>query len=236
MKTFISNNPYMAMWDKVVNKYSGEYGPYFESYKAKTGMYEVIIIGRAGEGIWTTGELIGAAAIEKGKYCKVIFAMPGERRNTPARSFVRFADEKVHFPVSWIHSGDDVLILEEEFLKFSSPVLDFDVATVTQRMNPNGFCIVNSPKKPQELKGDIAGKLITVDASKISNEVLGSPFFMNMAVIGAYLGVRKFILIDEIKNAIKEFTNPRGHKIFQGKNGEMNIKALQAGYEAVKKF
>lgn len=233
MRTFVSNNPYMAMWDKVVNQYSSEYGPYFESYKSKTGMQEVILIGRAGEGIWTAGELIGAAAIEKGKYCKVIFAMPGERRNTPARSFVRFANEDVHFPVSWIHSGDDVLILEEEFLHFSSPVLDFDVASITQRMNPNGFCIVNSPKKPQELKPDIAGKLITVDASKISNEVLGSPFFMNMAVIGAYLAIRKIFSLEEMEKAIKEFTNPRGHKIFQGKTGDINIKALQAGYRAV---
>jgi 2-oxoacid:acceptor oxidoreductase gamma subunit (pyruvate/2-ketoisovalerate family) len=226
-------NTYMAMWDKVVNKYSGEYGPYFDDYKAKTGMEEVTLIGRAGEGVWTAGELLAAAAIEKGKYSKVIFAMPGERRNSPTRSFLRFADEPVHFPAAWIHSADDMLILEEELLTLTSPVLDLDVATMTRRMNSNGFCVVNSPKKPAAIKGDIAGTPVTVDATKISVDYLGSPFLVNVAVIGAYLAVKKGFLIEEVEEAIKNFINPRGHRIFDGKRGEMNLKALRVGYETV---
>jgi len=227
-------NTYMAMWDKVVNKYSGEYGTYFESYKAKTRMQEVSLIGRAGEGVWLAGELLAAAAIEKGKYSKVIFTMPGERRNSPTRSFLYIADEPVHFPVSWIHKADDILILEEDLLTFSSPMLDLDVATMTRRMNPHGYCIVNSPKQPIELEGEVAGKLVTVDASRISVEYLGGPFFLNTAVIGAYLAVRKSILIEDIEAAIKNFINPRGHKILDGEKGEMNIKALRAGNESAK--
>jgi len=225
-------NTYMAMWDNVVNKYRGEYGRYFDEYKAKTGMKEVTLIGRAGEGVWVAGELLAAAAIEKGKYSKVIFAMPGERRNSPTRSFLRFADEPVHFPASWIYSADDMLILEEELLTFTSPVLDLDVATMTKRMNPDGFCIVNSPQKPVALKGDIAGRAVTVDATKISVDYLGSPFLVNVAMIGAYCAVRKSFFIEEVEAAITSFINPRGHRIFEGKRGAMNLKALKAGYEA----
>jgi Pyruvate/2-oxoacid:ferredoxin oxidoreductase gamma subunit len=127
-----------------------------------------------------------------------------------------------------------VLILEEDLLSFSSPVLDFDVSTLTRRMNPNGYCVVNSPKKPNKLGGDIAGRPVTVDGTKISLEYLKSPFYMNMAVIGAYLAFRKTIDIEDMERAIKEFINPRGHKILEGKMGEMNIKALRAGYESAK--
>jgi len=227
-------NTYMAMWDKVVSKYSGHYESYFEKYKEENGISEVTLLGRAGEGIWMAGELLAAAAIEKGKYGKVIFAMPGERRNSPTRSFLRIADKPIHFPACWIYSADDVLILEEDLLTFSSPVLDFEVSTLTRRMNPNGYCVVNSTKRPNELRGDIAGKPVTVDGTKISVEYLGSPFFMNMAVMGAYLAFRKTILIEDMETAIRDFTNPRGHRILEGKMGEMNIKALRAGYESAK--
>ncbi len=227
-------NTYMAMYERVVNKYSAEYGPYFKAYKAKTGMREVTLLGRAGEGVWMTGELLASALIEKGKRCKVIFMMPGERRNTLTRSFLRFADVPVDFPVSWIHSADDIIILEEELLTFNSPVLDVEVPVITTRMDPNGFCVINSPKAPGELGGDIAGKPVTVDATRISVEYLGNPFFMNMAVMGAYLAVRKDILIEEMEAAIRNFINPRGHRPFAGEKGDMNIKALRAGYASVK--
>lgn len=234
MSTFVSSNPYMAMWDRVVNKYSKEYGPYFESFKAKTRLNEVIMIGRAGEGVWLAGELLAAAAIESGKYGKVIFAMPGERRNTPARSYVRFSDHPVRFPASWIHNADDILIFEEEMLTFSSPVLDLDIPTITCRMNPNGFCIVNSSKAPGELGGDVAGKLVTVDGTKISGKILKNPFFMNMAVMGAYLAAKKSDLVNAMESTIKNFVNPRGHKIFGEELGDLNIKAFRVGYESAK--
>ena len=127
-----------------------------------------------------------------------------------------------------------MLILEEELLTLTSPVLDLDVSTMTRRMNPNGFCVVNSPKRPAALKGDVAGTTITVDATKISVDHLGSPFLVNVAIIGAYLAVRKSLLIEEVEEAIKNFINPRGHRIFDGKRGEMNLRALRAGYKSAK--
>jgi 2-oxoacid:acceptor oxidoreductase gamma subunit (pyruvate/2-ketoisovalerate family) len=227
-------NTYMAMWDKVVDTYSGQYGPYFQDYKAKTGLKEITLIGRAGEGVWMAGELLGAAAINKGKYSKVIFSMPGERRNTPTRSYVRFADAPVHFPVSWIHSADDMIVLEEELLTLSSPVLDFDVPTMTRRMMKNGFCVINSSKSPAKLRRHIPGKPVSVDASRISVEYLGNPFFVNIPVLGAYAKVSKDLSIEDMERAVRTFVNPRGHRVFDGARGEMTVKALRAGYESAK--
>lgn len=227
-------NTYMAMWDNVVNAYSAQYGPYFQSYKAKTKLKEITLIGRAGEGVWMAGELLGAAAIEKGKYGKVIFTMPGERRNTPTRSFVRFADVPVHFPVSWIHSADDMIILEEELLTLNSPVLDLDISIMTGRMTPDGFCVINSPKSPAKFRRSVPGKPVTVDASAISISCLGSPFFVNIPVIGAYLAVSKELTIEDVETAIRRFINPRGHRIFSDTKAELTIKALRAGYESAR--
>jgi 2-oxoacid:acceptor oxidoreductase gamma subunit (pyruvate/2-ketoisovalerate family) len=225
----------MAMWDKVVGAHSGQYGLYFQNYKTKTGLREITMIGRAGEGVWMAGELLGAAASVRGKYTKVIFTMPGERRNTPTRSFVRFSDSPVNFPVSYIHSADDMIILEEELLTLSSPVLDLDVSTMTKRMEPGGFCVVNSQKSPAELERYVSGKPVCVDGSAISNEYLGSPFFVNIPVIGAYLSVSKDLKIEDMESAIKEFINPRGHRVFDQAKSKQSIKALRAGYESVRR-
>jgi|GEM_PF-6330997 2-oxoacid:acceptor oxidoreductase gamma subunit (pyruvate/2-ketoisovalerate family) len=225
-------NTYMAMWDKVVETYSGLYGPYFEKYKAETGLREVTLVGRAGEGVWMAGELLGAAAIGKGRYGKVIFTMPGERRNTPARSFVRFSDKAVHFPVSWIHAADHMVVLEEELLTLSSPVLDLDIAVMIRRMDPKGFCIINSRKPARRLRGQITGKPVTVDATGISIKLLGSPFFVNIPVIGAFLAVTNDITVEEMNEAITGFVNPRGHRVFDGARGKMTLDALKAGYES----
>ncbi|MBI5444303.1 MAG: 2-oxoacid:acceptor oxidoreductase family protein [Deltaproteobacteria bacterium] len=227
-------NAYMDMWDRVVAKYSGEYGPCFADYKAKTGLRETILLGRAGEGVWLAGELLAAAAIEQGKESKVIFSMPGERRNSPTRSFLRVADTPIHFPASWIHNADDVLILEEELATLSSAVLDLDIPTIIRRMNPDGFCIVNSAKGPGQLQGGIPGRTVTVDATRISVELFGSPFFVNLAVIGAYLAAAKVFSLEQLESAIANFTNPRGHKVLSGKQGERNVAALRAGYGAAR--
>ncbi len=225
-------NPYMAMWDAVVAKYSGEYGPYFAQYKEKTGLREVILLGRAGEGVWLAGELLAAAAIAKGKYSKVIFSMPGERRNSPTRSFLRVAETPIHFPASWVHNADDILVLEEELVTLSSAVLDLDIPTILRRMSPDGVCVVNSPKPPEELPGEIPGRVVTVDATKISVEHFGSPFFVNLAVIGAYLAAVNAFSLEQLEAAIANFTNPRGHKVLSGRQGERNVAALKAGYGA----
>lgn len=227
-------NTYMAMWDRVVDSYSGQYGVYFQNYKAKMRLKEITLIGRAGEGVWMAGELLGAAAIEKGKFSKVIFSMPGERRNTPTRSYVRFADAPVHFPVSWIHSADDMIVLEEELLRLSSAVLDFDVPTMTSRMMKTGFCVINSRKSVDELRSLIPGKPVSVDASRISVEYLGNPFFVNVPVLGAYARVSGVLSIEDMATAIRAFVNPRGHRVFDGKKGDLTVKALVAGYESAK--
>lgn len=228
-------NTYMAMWDKVADKYKGEYGPYIESYKAKTGMREITFIGRAGEGVWTAGDLLCEALSGRGKYCRINFIMPGDRGNVLSRSFLTYANEPISFPVCWIHSADDMLVFEEELLTLDSLVFGVDISVMTRWMNPQGFCVVNSPKRPNEIRGNITGKPVTVDATRISHECFGHPFFLNIPVIGAYLATRKDILtIEEMETAIKNFINPRGHKLFDGERGEQNIKALRAGYKSVR--
>jgi 2-oxoacid:acceptor oxidoreductase gamma subunit (pyruvate/2-ketoisovalerate family) len=234
MNGIVSSNPYMAMYDRVVNRYSGEYDSHFKSYKAKTKLSEVILIGRGGEGIWLSGEVLAATAIESGKYSKVIFRMPGERRSTPTFSYLRVADEAISFPTSFIYSADDILLFEEDMFTYTSVIFDMDIPTVACRMNPEGLCVVNSAKSPSELSGDLAGKLVTVDGTRISEQYLGTPFYMNFPVIGAYLAAKKSKLMKQMETTIKNFRNPRGHKLFEGKLGDLNIKALRAGYESAK--
>lgn len=225
---------YTDMWDIIENKYRDEYGPLMEEYKKSVNLREVALIGRAGYGIWQGGEILCSALIASGKFAKSIFIMPGERRNTPTRSFVRFADAPVILPNSHIYKPDDMIIAESTFLDFRSPVLDVDIASLVSKMDATGVCVLNSSKLPDQVKASLTAKLVTVDASQIALEILGNAFLGNTALIGAYIAATKILPLESAEKAIMEFTDPRGRRVFSGKRGELNVKAVRAGYESVR--
>lgn len=225
---------YTEMWDIIENKYRDEYGPLMEEYKKGVNLREVALIGRAGYGIWQAGELLCGALIASGKFAKSIFLMPGERRNTPTRSFIRFADVSVNLPNSHIYKPDDMIIAESTFLNFQSVVLDVDIVSLLSKMDSTGVCVLNSSKPPDQVNASLKAKLVTVDASQIALEILGDAFLGNTALLGAYIAATKILPLESFEKAIMEFKDPRGRRIYSGEKGELNVKAARAGYESVR--
>ena len=129
------------MWDIVENKYKHEYGPLIEEYKNSVNLREVILLGRGGYGMWVAGELLSAALISSGKFAKSIFVMSMDRRNSPTRSFVRFADAPVTFPSSHVYQPDDMVIADSSLLGFQSAVFDIDIPQWLGKLDANGICV-----------------------------------------------------------------------------------------------
>lgn len=225
---------YTEMWDVIENKYKDKYATTFENYKNSVSMRELALIGRAGYGLWQGGELLSGALISIGKFAKVVFLMPGERQNSPTRSFIRYADSPISFPTSDIYKPDHLILAEADMLNFRSVAFDIDIPQLTAKMDERGLIIVNSSKHPSELQGLLKARVATVDAARIALELLKSPFHINTAMIGAYLALTNVMSMESFEHSIKTYRDPRGRMVYAGAKGDINIKAAWAGYESIR--
>lgn len=224
---------YFDMYVNLEKKYE-EYAPIIKNYKTEAGVKEVAIFGRSGQGIWTTGELLCAMMIKKGKHAKTQFHMGGERQLGLGRQYVRYSDKPVIFPVSFLYSADIVLILDLAIANLDSFITGFSVPTFLQRLGKDATCIVNSSNKPKDLQLDTPARIATVDATTIAIEVFNNSLRVNTAGIGALIALTHVVEMGELESMFVDFQNPRGLEIFKGTLGEKNIKAAQMGYELFK--
>jgi 2-oxoacid:acceptor oxidoreductase gamma subunit (pyruvate/2-ketoisovalerate family) len=222
------------MWDKLEEKYKDEFSPFMKELKDENNLKEVIFLGRGGQGMWTVGELLCAALIENGKYAKVVFIMTMDRRNTLARSYIRYSDKPMSFPVSYIYNPDELVISDNSIFNFKSLVTDYDVPEVLRKMGKHTLCLINTSKSPKKLGLDYHGRLATVDATSIALEVLGSATHINTPMLGAYIRATKVIKFEDFEQALLRYHNPRGHEIFRGEIGKRNIMGARMGYENLK--
>src|SRR3989338_8628627 len=97
-------------------------------------MIEIRIHGRGGQGIVTSGELIGFAAFSDGKYSQAMPAFGSERTGSPVVTYVRINDKpiRVRTPIY----NPDYIIVQDATLLDTVPVLD--------GLKPGGLVIVNT--------------------------------------------------------------------------------------------
>jgi 2-oxoacid:acceptor oxidoreductase gamma subunit (pyruvate/2-ketoisovalerate family) len=174
-------------------------------------MKNIRIHGRGGQGAVTTGQIIAMAAFYD-KYESQTFPMFGvERSGAPVAAFVRIDNKPIHIR-SQIYEPDIVLVLDASLL---------DTVDVTQGLQKNGIVIINSNKKPQELK--LKGfDVHCIDATTISMEIFKKPI-VNTPIIGAFSAITKIISLNSLKKAITEkFNDTKGEHI-----SDLNKKAVE---------
>lgn len=176
---------------------------------------EIRIHGRGGQGVVTAAELLAVAAFEDGKYAQAFPSFGSERMGAPVQSFVRIAERKVRARNQILYP--DYLIIQDATL--------IGAIDVTKGLKLNGMVIVDTDKKPEELKLNTKAKVVTLPASRIALEILGRPI-QNTTLIGAFAGATGLISVEAIKNSVK-------HR-FPGEIGEKNAKAIQTAYDLMK--
>jgi pyruvate ferredoxin oxidoreductase gamma subunit len=182
-------------------------------------IFEVVIHGRGGQGAKSAAQLIVETAIENGKYIQAFPEYGPERTGAPMKTFARISDRpiKTYEPVT---EPDAVLVIDPSL-----------VDHVTLVGSASSVLIVNTAKNPEEIKNKTGfpGKVYTVDATKISLELLGTNM-PNMPILGALVKVTNVINIDVLTEKVK--------KIFLKKIGEektnKNIAAIKKAYDEVK--
>jgi pyruvate ferredoxin oxidoreductase gamma subunit len=160
----------------------------------------------------TAAELIAVAAFEDGKWSQAFPYFGTERRGAPVTAFARMADQPIRIR-SQIYEPDYVIVQDPSLI----PSVD-----VASGIKDDGLIIINSEKKPGDLKITTKATVKTLDATSLALEVIGLPI-VNTALLGAFAGATKAIRLESVNKAIRER--------FPGKVADKNIAAVKRAYE-----
>jgi len=132
-------------------------------------MVEIRWHGRGGQGAKTACLLLAEVAGKEGKFVQGFPEYGPERMGAPITAYNRICDKR-----STIHSNiyypNYVVVLDETLL---------DNVDVAAGLKQGGAIIINTPSSPQEIRGKLrgwAGQVYTIDARRISEEILGKNF------------------------------------------------------------
>lgn len=136
---------------------------------ATSDMVEIRWHGRGGQGAKTACLLLAEVAGTEGKFVQGFPEYGPERMGAPITAYNRICEKRctIH---SNIYYPNFVVVLDETLL---------DTVDVCAGLKEGGAVIINTPSSPQELRYKLrgwSGKVFTIDARKISEELLGKNF------------------------------------------------------------
>ncbi len=184
-------------------------------------MIEIRWHGRAGQGIITVSRLLGYAALLEGKYAQAFPQFGPERIGAPIVGFTRISDEPIEVH-SAVYDPDIVIVLDDTVPR---------IVNVTDGLKRGGKMLINSAKKPEDLKEELNMKDVkcsSVDATRISLDILGSGRAFNTAMLGALIKTQPLVSTDTLCKALNE----RFRKDIAEKNIEVLLKAYKDVVEA----
>ncbi|MDR0700264.1 MAG: indolepyruvate oxidoreductase subunit beta [Tannerella sp.] len=184
---------------------------------------DIILSGVGGQGILSIAAVIGEAALKKGLYMKQAEVHGMSQRGGDVQSNLRLSDKPVSSDLIPLGQADLIISLEPmESLRYL-PYLKKDGWVVT-----NSQPLVNIPHYPDmEMIYKELEKLphkVILDVGAIAKD-LGSPRVANIVILGAatsFLGLG----YDKIAEGIISVFARKSKEVI-----ELNLKALQAGYD-----
>jgi pyruvate ferredoxin oxidoreductase gamma subunit len=183
-------------------------------------IFEIRFHGRGGQGAKTAAALLAEAALEQGKYVQSFPEYGAERQGAPVKAFVRISDK----PIT-IHSGitnpDVVVVVDPTIMKS---------VKVAEGLSEEGIILVNTGENADEMRKMVgfSGKMVVIDALKISLETLGKPV-TNTTMLGAMAKTIPSINFETLKN----YTHAHFIKKLGKDIADKNIAALERAYNEV---
>jgi 2-oxoglutarate ferredoxin oxidoreductase subunit gamma len=185
-----------------------------ERRDTRNELYEsVIIAGFGGQGIILAGRLLAQAAMKAGKEVTFIPAYGAEVRGGTSNCTVIIADEPIACPI--VASPDSLIAMSKASMKKFA-------ATV----KGGGLIIYNSSMITNIPDIDNSLDVLAVPVDRLE---LGSPRSSNMVAIGAYLGKKGILGIEQAAGSLADVLAERYHKTIP-----LNTEALRRGAEFAK--
>ncbi|MFZ5572026.1 MAG: 2-oxoacid:acceptor oxidoreductase family protein [Thermodesulfobacteriota bacterium] len=179
--------------------------------------------GRGGQGAKSACLLLADAAGMQGKFVQGFPEYGPERMGAPITAYNRISEKRCNIH-SNIYYPDYVAVVDETLL---------DSIDVTGGLKAGGAIIINTPGLPQEMRPRLrgwVGKVCTIDARRISEEVLGknlpnTPMLAAMVKVSGVLETGRFLTDIEESFKHKFATKPQ---VIEG-----NMEALKKSLEEV---
>lgn len=173
---------------------------------AESGLFEVRIHGRGGQGAVTAAELLSVAAFDEGRHAQAFPSFGSERTGAPVVSFGRFSERPIRTrePVAAPHA---LIVLDATLIH---------QVDLFGGLRPEGYLLLNSSHSLEELGlGDLVGRLrsgraLSIPAGEIARRHLGKPL-PNAALLGGFAALTGQLGLEAVQEAIRErFPGPAG--------------------------
>jgi pyruvate ferredoxin oxidoreductase gamma subunit len=174
--------------------------------------------GRGGQGVVTSNQMLGKAALAEGNYIQAFPEFGPERTGAPVKAFLRISKEPIQI-YAQVYAPDVVVCIDPTLLEVVNPV---------EGLKTEGTLVINTEDEPKSIRdrfGFTTGKVVTVDASTIAMEVMGRPFY-NMPTMAAAVKATGVVNIDTVIGEVLER--------YPGKIGELNKVAIERACEEAK--
>ncbi len=167
--------------------------------------------GRGGQGVVTSNQMLGKAALAEGNYIQAFPEFGPERTGAPVRAFLRISKKPIQI-YAQVYAPDVVICIDPTLL---------DVVNPAEGLKEDGTLVLNTTLSPKEVRskyGFKGGKVVTVDASAIALEILGRPFY-NMPTMAAAVKASGVVKIETVIQEVVER--------YPGKIGDLNKAAME---------
>ncbi len=160
-------------------------------------MIEIRFHGRGGQGTVVASKILADAISKDGNYVQAYPEFGVERRGAPVFAFIRIDDSPI-YDKSRIYEPDHIVVVDPTLI---------EAIDVTEGLKEGGIIIVNSDKKPEELKFPDKYKVVTINATAIAIKhklgTLAAPI-VNTSVVGAVVKILNLAKIESVLEAIRE--------------------------------
>lgn len=189
------------------------------------GRYEIRLESIGGLGANLCGKLLGQLGCEYLGLNATAFSSYGsEKRGSPIKSYVRFAEPDKQILVNSPIANPDMLVIFHEAMSKNQSVL--------AGADENCTVIINTDKSPDEVREHLrlyGGKIVCIDAQKYAME---SKSRINMVILGAIVKASQFIPVEAAEKLISNTLGKKYPNMI-----EYNLSGLKMGYDnAVEKF
>ena len=174
--------------------------------------------GRGGQGVVTSNQMLGKAALAEGNYIQAFPEFGPERTGAPVRAFLRISKKPIQI-YAQVYNPDVVVCIDPTLL---------DVVNPSEGLKEDGTLVLNTTLSPDEVRakyGFKEGKVVTVDATSIAMEILGRPFY-NMPTMAAAVKASGVVKIETVIEEVQER--------YPGKVGDLNKAAMERAIEEAK--
>lgn len=179
--------------------------------------------GRGGQGAKTAALLLADVAFKTGKYVQGFPEYGPERMGAPITAYNRISENPITIH-SNIYYPDYVAVVDDSLL---------EAIDVTHGLKPEGGIVINTQLPREEVVKHLRGyegKVVTLDARKISIEALGR-YYPNSPMLAAMVAVSgvmdKETFLQEMKASF-EHKFAKKPEVIDG-----NMKALELTFEAI---